>query len=127
MLGDLGRHLGSAVPTVAAVVSDLMFQSKLRGLARRAGATLTIVRDPAKLAGVEADRVVLDLNAEGATEAGAAWSAATGRPAAGFVSHVDANRIRHARAAGIDPVVPRSRVADVLPGWMAGEADHPAK
>ena len=107
-------------PTVAAVVADLMFVSRLRGLARAAGAELRVMKDPAALAGVEASRVVLDLNLDGALDAGLAWAAATGRPVAGFASHVDVPTIRAARAAGVDPVVPRSRVPEVLGAWIRG-------
>ena len=105
---------------VAAVVADLMFVSRLRGLAKAAGAELRVVKAPTALAGVEASRVVLDLNLDGALDAGVAWAAATGRPVAGFASHVDTATIRAARAAGVDPVVPRSRVPEVLGAWMRG-------
>jgi CheY-like chemotaxis protein len=43
----------------------------------------------------------------------------------GYGSHVDADRLRAARAAGCDPVLPRSKFVEelpaALPGWLGAE------
>jgi hypothetical protein len=105
-----------AEPVVHALVQDMVMSSKLRGLAKRAGVAIRSVRNPASIP-EDAD-VVLDLNLD--TALTAACSLCDGRRrVAGFVSHVDADRIRQAKAAGVDPIMPRSRMPDVLPGWLA--------
>ena len=92
------------------LVRDLMFASKIRATAQSLGATVTMLRDPAKLAGETGARLIVDLNQEGAIEAAAAWKAAgAGREIVGFVSHVDAATITRAREAGVDKVLARSQ------------------
>ena len=103
---------------VLAVVRDLMFSSRITQAGRHAGSEVKVVRDPATLAGREGRMVIADLNLDGAMEAAAAWKARTNRPAIGFVQHVDTDRIRAARAAGLDAVMPRSQFVVQLPDLL---------
>jgi hypothetical protein len=94
---------------VIALVRDLMFSSKITSTARAAGVTVKIIRDPAQLSAQPAQCLLVDLNQEGAIAAAAQWRTTTGKPAIGFVSHVDSTTITQAREAGIDRVMPRSQ------------------
>ena len=62
---------------------------------------------------VEADVVVCDLDAVDPVAV-----AAAGLPALGFYSHVEVETRRAAEAAGVDLVVPRSRMARELPALV---------
>ena len=86
--------------TVAAYVPDLMDRSRLAGI------EITFVVSPAALASVDADVVVVDLGRPGALEV---LPSITGRRVIAFGSHVDAELLAAARAAGCDDVLPRSR------------------
>lgn len=90
---------------VAALVRDLLFSSKITASAKSAGVGLKVVRDPAKLDQIDADRLVVDLNAPGHLEAAVAWKARTGGHVTGFASHVAADAIAEARRLGIDRVL----------------------
>lgn len=109
-------------PRVVAVVRDLIFASRIRGQ----GTDVTLVRDPALLAGAPGDRALVDLNLPGALEAAVAWrdaaAAPAGRTLIGFVSHVDRAAIDRARAAGFDQVLARSQFVQVLPKLLAVES-----
>jgi hypothetical protein len=101
---------------VLALVRDLMFSSRITAAARAAGVPVKILRDPGALA-VEAGRLVLlDLNQAGTIDAAVAWK--TAHPEGqtiGFVSHIDAETIERARAAGIDRVLARGQFVQILP------------
>lgn len=90
-----------------------MFVSKVTATARATGATVRVVRDVAKLP-QEGTRLIVDLNEPGAIDAAASWKSATGGRVTGFVSHVDAEAIANARAAGLEDVMPRSRFTAML-------------
>lgn len=105
---------------VLALVRDLIFASRITAAGRDAGVDVTLVRDPAQLAGRAGRRLVVDLNLEGAIEAAAAWMRAGGGEVVGFVSHVDADTIGRARAAGIANVLARSRFVERLPELLGG-------
>ena len=100
---------------VLALVRDLMFSSKIIATARAEGTNVKIVRDPAKLADEVGNRLLVDLNQDGAIPAASAWKARTGGAVIGFVSHVDAPSIAKAREAGFDQVLARSRFVETLP------------
>ena len=104
---------------VLALVRDLMFSSRVSSTARQLAVPVKIVRDPARLAGEEGVRLIVDLNLPGAIEAAHAWKLAAGegqqRSVCGFVAHTDAEAIGKARAAGIDRVMARSQFVQVLP------------
>ncbi len=114
---------------ILAAVDDLMFASKIAAAARTLGVDVRFVRSSAAL--LEQARadlptlVILDLNSA-ATQpiptitALKADKGLAGIRTIGFVSHVQADLIASARAAGIDEVLARSafasRIADVLQG-----------
>jgi len=93
---------------VLAVVADLMLASRVEGSLTAAGHSVTVA--PSLPAEADADLLVCDLDA-----VDPAAVAATGIPALGFYSHVDVDARRQAEEAGIDLVVPRSRMARELP------------
>lgn len=105
---------------IAAFVDDLLFRSKIRAVAGHTGADVTFVRaadDPA-IAG--ASMAIVDLDGKDAiaivTGLVAAWPALR---VLGFVSHVHAERIRDARAAGASDVMARSAFVNALPELLA--------
>ena len=104
------------------LVRDLMFSSRITAAARAADVPVTLLRDPAQLDAADpaAGRLIVDLNQPGAIDAAAAWRRAAGRVVTGFVSHVDADAIARAKAAGIDRVLPRSRFVELLPSLLTG-------
>lgn len=110
---------------VVALVRDLIFASKITATAAAAGACVKLVRDPAALAGVPGRRLIVDLNLAGAIDAAVAWKKAAGAEVIGFVSHVDTATIDHARSAGVDRVLARSRFVELLPQLLAAEDDQP--
>ena len=93
---------------VLAVVADLMLASRVEGGLRAAGHTVTVA--PSLPAEADADLLVCDLDAVDPDAV-----AATGIPSLGFYSHVDVEARKRAEEAGIDLVVPRSRMARELP------------
>ena len=124
-MGDTPRV---SVPPVIVLVRDMMLSSRITATARAAGVPVTLLRDPAQLAAAAAaattdsTRLILDLNQPGAIDAAVAWKAPHQvREAIGFVSHVDADTIARARAAGIDRVLPRSRFVEMLPELLTGD------
>ncbi len=86
---------------VAALVTDLMDQSRIRA----AVPAVTFVRDPAATAG--ADVVIVDL-ARNASRVAEVRAATAGRIVA-FGPHVDGDTLTAARDAGADAVLARSR------------------
>ena len=93
---------------VLALVPDLMLSSRVQEGLRAAGHEVVVAAslpDP-----VGADAIVCDLDS---IDAGAV--AAAGVPALGFYSHVDVETKRVGEEAGLDLVVPRSRMARELP------------
>lgn len=124
-MGGTPRDPAARQPTadVLVLVRDLMFASRISATARAANVPLTLLRDAAQLTATASDatRLIVDLNQGGAIDAAAAWRAQPGREVIGFVSHVDADTIARARAAGIDRVLPRSRFVELLPDLLTGE------
>jgi hypothetical protein len=96
------------VARVLAIVPDLMLASRVTEGLRAAGHEVVVA--PALPAPVDADAIVCDLDA-----VDAAAVAAAGPPTLGFYSHVDVEAKRQAEAAGMQLVVPRSRMARELP------------
>jgi AmiR/NasT family two-component response regulator len=101
-------------PPVLALVKDLIFASRITATARAAGVPVRIVRDARQLPGQPGRLLIVDLNQPSAIDAAAAWQREMARPAVGFVSHVDAETINQARAAGIDRVLARSAFVERL-------------
>ena len=104
----------------AALVTDLIFSTKIASTAQAVGATIKIVRTLEKLQ----DRlsagdspILVDLNAEGmdAIEAIRRCKAALHQPRTiAYVSHVQADLIEHARQAGADEIMARSAFVNKL-------------
>lgn len=108
---------------IAAFVSDLLFQSKIRAAASPSGAAVSFLRDPADPSLDAATLAIVDLDGPGAVATVSALAAA--RPSlrlVGFVSHVNADRIREARAAGAIEVMARSAFVNALPSLLADSA-----
>jgi hypothetical protein len=93
---------------VLAVVSDLMLASRVREGLAAAGHEVDVVSSLPEVP--RADAIVCDLDAVDAEAV-----VATGLPSLGFYSHVDVETKQRGEAAGIDLVVPRSRMARELP------------
>lgn len=96
---------------VQVLVSDLMLSSKVTETLGSAGHELLGGPEPDP----EADLIVADLDA-----ADAETVAAAGPPTLGFYQHTDVETRRRAEAAGIDLVVPRSRMARELAQLVEG-------
>lgn len=95
---------------VVALASDLLLGSKVEAMLSAAGHEVTL--SPA-LAGAplgEAELLVADLDTEDPEAL-----VATGLPILGYYSHVNVATKETADAAGVDLVVPRSRMARELP------------
>ena len=94
---------------IAAFVDDLLFRSKIQAAASQTGAAVSFVRDAADPALADARLAIINLDAPRAIEVISALSAE--HPSlrlVGFVSHVNTDRIREARAAGPIDVMARS-------------------
>jgi len=114
---------------VLAVVDDLMFTSKIKATAGQLGVNVAFARSSeAALAGMRASSpalVILDLNNPRTDPLGTVAAmkkdpALASIPTLGYVSHVQADLIESARAAGVDDVVARSafaaRLVEILTG-----------
>lgn len=99
---------------IAAYVPDLMDRSKVAAAGGEGG--VTFVRDPAELAAVAADIVVVDLARPGVLQA---LPALAGTRTVGFASHVDRELAEAAREAGCSEVLPRSRFFASLAALLA--------
>lgn len=100
---------------ILASVSDLMLASRVAEPLRTAGHDVTVaaptegrIADPG-----DADLIVCDLDV---TDPGPVAAAQV--PAIGFYSHLDVDTGARARAAGLDLVIPRSRMARELPALV---------
>jgi DNA-binding NarL/FixJ family response regulator len=119
---------------VLAVVDDLLLGSKIRAAARQSGRTLVFSREAdTVLADVRAQRpdlVIVDLDRSSLDPMGVIRDIKASPDLAslrvvGFVSHVHADRIREARAAGIDTVLARSAFFTSLPEILAAVPEDP--
>jgi hypothetical protein len=100
---------------VVAVAADLMLGSKVEATLRAAGHEVTLAPSlqEAPLEGTEL--LVADLEVENPEAL-----VAVGVPVLGYYSHVDVDTRAAAEAAGVDLVVPRSRMARELPALVEG-------
>ena len=118
----MGPEPSAGPRTGLILVDDLMFASQIQGLARSAGFHLQWVRNSEKaLAQAEATRpscIILDVNLLGAAiDDFVTAIKALPDPAPtliGFGSHVDAASLHHARDAGCNLVLPRSKLVQEL-------------
>lgn len=99
---------------VLAVVPDLMLSSKVSAMLGAAGHEVSVVPAPPAPDDFQFDLVVCDLEAVDAGRIGALPA-----PAIGFYSHVDVETRDRGREAGLELVVPRSRMARELPDLAA--------
>jgi CheY-like chemotaxis protein len=113
---------------ILAVVDDLLFGSRIRAAADAAGRAITFVRRGAsvteKTSGVFSldTLVIVDLGQPGASDVIREIRALPGPrvPIVAFASHVRADLIAEARAAGADRVLARSAFVAELPALVAG-------
>jgi hypothetical protein len=98
------------VARVLAVAPDLLLGSKVEATLSAAGHEVTLVPALAEAPPDRADLLVADLDGE-SPEA----LVGLGVPVLGYYSHVDTETREAAEAAGVDLVVPRSRLARELP------------
>ena len=98
---------------VLAVVPDLMLASRVEATLTAAGHEVTLASDSAAVDLADADLIVADVS-----EVGPASVAGKGPPVLGFYSHTDPETRRRAEAAGVELVVPRSRLAREMPALV---------
>jgi hypothetical protein len=98
------------VARVVAISSDLLLGSKVEAMLRAAGHDVTLSAAITEAPIDDVELIVADLDA-GNPEA----LVGLGVPVLGYYSHVDVETKQAAEAAGIDLVVPRSRMARELP------------
>jgi hypothetical protein len=87
-----------------------MLASRVEATLVAAGHEVILDRGQGTEPGADADLIVADLG-----EVNPASVVRLGRPVLGFYRHTDPERRRRAEAAGVDLVVPRSRLARELP------------
>jgi DNA-binding NarL/FixJ family response regulator len=112
-------------PYVLAAVADLIFGSRIRAAAARAGVPVRFARtmDELREAGAGARLVLLDLDTRwlDASSGIAALLALDPAPRiVAFVSHVRTDAMEEARAAGAHRVMPRSAFVRELPALLGG-------
>ena len=98
---------------IVAVVSDLMLASRVSESLKAAGHEVSV--EPELPNPLEAEAIVCDLDT-----ADIAAVAAAPIPTLGFYSHIDVETKKASEAAGIDRVIPRSRMARELPALVDG-------
>jgi CheY-like chemotaxis protein len=104
---------------IAAVISDLMFQTRVSEQARASGYDVTVADTPASLPGAldaAPALLVLDLHVAGIDwREAVALAKARGVPVLAFGRHTEAHLLREAREAGCVRVVARSQLVEELP------------
>jgi hypothetical protein len=95
---------------VVTISSDLLLGSKIEGMLSAAGHEASLSPSLAEAPLDEAELIVADLEVENPEAL-----VGLGVPVLGYYSHVNVETRRAAEAAGIDQVVPRSRMVRELP------------
>lgn len=95
---------------VVAIAPDLLLGSKVEAMLKAAGHDVALAPALADAPLDETELIVADLDAENPEAL-----VGLGIPVLGYYSHVDVETKEVAEAAGIDLVVPRSRMARELP------------
>jgi hypothetical protein len=99
------------VARILAVAPDLMFASRIEATLGAAGHSVELASSVAEAADLEtADLFVVDLDREPAEGV-----LGLGIPVLGFYAHLNTETREAAEAAGVDLVVPRSRMAREMP------------
>jgi hypothetical protein len=102
------------VARVVAIAPDLMFGTRIQETLGAAGHEVALASSIAEAGDLErADLLVADLDREPAEAV-----VGLGIPVLGFYSHTEVETRRAAEAAGVDLVVPRSRMAREMPGLV---------
>lgn len=99
---------------VVTVAPDLLLGSKIEAMLRDAGHESTLSPALAEAPLADADLLVADLDTENPEAL-----AGLGIPVLGYYSHVDVETREAAERAGVDLVVPRSRLVRELPALAA--------
>lgn len=103
---------------VIAVVTDLLFQSRIAAAARHTGAEVRYVRSLADLPAEPYRLALIDLDADLDVMAAIRRLAGQGKVVA-FGPHLDTNRRKEARAAGAGRVLAKSKFVGELPALLA--------
>jgi hypothetical protein len=98
------------VARIVAVAPDLLLGSRVEAMLSAAGHEVTLSPALAEAPVDEAELIVADLDGENPEAL-----VGVGVPVLGYYSHVDTETREVAEAAGVDLVVPRSRMARELP------------
>ncbi len=121
--------MGSSI----AIVSDMIFATRITGTAAKVGAKCKIVKDPGALHdALESDEpgtVLVDMNCDGISPEEAIRTVKSQCPNArvvAFFSHVQTELREQAKAAGADDVWPRSVFVQLLPELLAS-SDRPSR
>jgi hypothetical protein len=101
------------VARIVAVAPDLMFGSRIEGTLGAAGHEVTLSPSLSEAPLGEAELLIADLEVENAEAL-----VGLGMPILGYYSHVDVETKEAADAAGVDLVVPRSRMAREMPALV---------
>ncbi len=117
--------------TCLAIVTDMIFATRITGTAEKVGAACRIVNDLSGLQDVlqsnEPGTVLVDMDCDGISPEEAIRTAKSHCPSArvvAFYSHVQTELMEQAKAAGADDVWPRSAFVQRLPQLLE-TADHP--
>ena len=94
---------------IVAFIPDLLFGSNVVGALRAAGHAVELVPDPSSAPG--ADLLIIDLTADAESRLQDAGEFVGSVPSLAFYSHVESDVRDRAQSAGVDLVVPRSRMA----------------
>ncbi len=100
---------------VTAISADLLLGSKVEAMLSAAGHDVTLSASLAEAPLDDAELIVADLDAENPEAL-----VGLGIPVLGYYSHVNVDTKQAAEAAGVDLVVPRSRMARELVTLAAG-------
>lgn len=104
---------------VIAISADLLLGSKVEAMLSAAGHDVTLSPALAEAPLDDAELIVADLDAENPEAL-----VGLGIPTLGYYSHVDVDTKQAAEAAGVDLVVPRSRMSRELVTLAAGLLDR---
>lgn len=100
---------------ILSISTDLMLGSKVEAQLTAAGHEVTTAPSIEESTWEGIDLIVADLDVENPEAL-----VGLGMPVLGYYSHVDVDTREAARAAGVDLVVPRSRMARELPALAEG-------
>lgn len=99
---------------VVAIAPDLMFASRIEAALQAVGHEIVLSPSIAEAPWDDAELLIADLEVENPEAL-----VGKGVPVLGYYSHVDVDTRERAKAAGVDMVVPRSRMAREMPELVA--------